>query len=55
MGNDYSPIVECMYFQDARNAEIAPIHEKIGISHQAYETNNDEKSDKKGRKSENNA
>lgn len=50
----YSHIVECIYFQEAKNAERAPMLEKIGINNQAIERKRLEKSDKKGRKSTNN-
>ena len=47
----YSPIVECIYFHEARNAEIAPTRANIGIIPHTYVRNNWEKSDKNGIKS----
>ena len=47
----YSPIVEWIYFQEARNAEMAPTRAKIGISSQAYIRNIHLKSIKNGERS----
>lgn len=47
----YSPMVEWIYFQDAKNAEIAPTIEKPGIINPRYERKYFEKSLKNGIKS----